>query len=173
MNKFSIISIIAIIIIAIPILYGIWNIYSVEQLQFGTPNMEFRYFEMSNSEKIEMCNPTPFFVSFTGLKISTFYAEDLKGEIIFDPTTIGPQDSIIIQGNFSSESYEESQYFFLHMDWEYYDEGAIRLDPSQMTVETNLETKIIGLIPYQKNIVQSGFDFMDMMNNESKCKAND
>ena len=53
MNKYTIITIIAIVVIIIPVFYGIWSIYAVEQLQLRTPNSEFRYFEMSNDEKIQ------------------------------------------------------------------------------------------------------------------------
>ena len=173
MNKYSIITIIAIIVIIIPILYGIWGIYAVEQLQLRTPNSEFRYFEMSNDEKIQLCNPMPFFVSFNGLKISTYYANDLKGVFELEQTTIEPQISEVMEGDFSSENFSESQYLFLHMDWEFYDEGAIRLDPSKMVVITNFETKIIGIIPYQTTITQSGFDFPKMMNEDSSCENSD
>ncbi|MDH3277112.1 MAG: thr operon leader peptide [Nitrosopumilus sp.] len=173
MNKYSIITVIAIIVIIIPILYGLWSIYAVEQLQVRTPNSEFRYFEMSNDEKIQLCNPLPFFVSFNGLKISTYYADELKGEFELGQTKIEPQISEVIEGNFYSENFSESQYFLLHMDWEFYDEGAIRLDPSKMLVITNFETKIIGIIPYQTTITQSGFEFIQMMNEDSKCGNSD
>ena len=73
MNKYSLISIIAIIVIIIPVLYGVWSIFSVDQLKIGTPNEEFSYFEMSSYEKIKICNPMPFFVSFNGLTITTYY----------------------------------------------------------------------------------------------------
>jgi len=173
MNKYSIITVIAIIVIIIPILYGMWSIYSVEQLQIRTSTSEFRYFEMSNYEKIQICNPVPFFVSFNGLKIAVYYANDLKGLFELGPTTIAPQIFEELAGEFSSESFSESQYFFMHMDWEYYDEGAARLDPSKMVVLTTFETKIIGVIPYHTTITQSGFDFIQMMNDNSRCENKD
>jgi len=55
------------------------GIYSVEQLQLRAPNVEFSYFEMSSYEKIQMCNPLPFFVSFNDLEIRVYYTSDLKG----------------------------------------------------------------------------------------------
>ena len=79
MNKHSIITTMAIIVIIIPVLYGVWGILSVEQIQLRTPNEDFSYFEMAHDEKIQMCNPMPFFVSFNGMKIETFYTEDIKG----------------------------------------------------------------------------------------------
>ena len=172
MNKYSIITIIAIIVIVIPVLYSIWGIYSVERLQLGTPNSEFRFFESSNYEKIEMCNPLPFFVSFNGLRIETYYTNDLKGVFEIGPTTINPNTSEVIDIEFTSENFSESQYIFMHMDWEFYGDGPTRLDPSKMEVVTTYETKIIGVIPYQNTITQSGFDFTNMMNTDSKCENN-
>ena len=103
MNKYSVITAIAIIVIIIPIFYGVWNIYSVEQLQLGTPNVEFSYFEMSNYEKIQVCNPAPFFVSFNGLTIATYYTQDLKGIFEIGPTTIDSNTVEVLGLDFSSE----------------------------------------------------------------------
>jgi len=173
MNKYSIITIIAIILIIIPISYGLWGIYSVEQLQLRTPDDEFSYFDMSNYEQIEVCNSMPFFVSFNGLQIMTYYQNDLNGLFEMGPTTIGPNTSEILELEFSSESYAESQYVFMHMDGQFDREIPVRLDPNQMIVVINYETRIIGVIPYQNSITISAFDFTQMMNEDSSCENND
>ena len=169
MNKHSIITAIAIIVIIIPVLYGVWGIYSVDQIQLRTPNEEFSYFEMANKEEILICNPMPFFVSFNGMKIETFYTEDEKGVFEIGPTTLEPSTSKISQLNFSSESFSESQYLFMHMDGQFDGEIPIRLDPNKMIVTTTFETRIIGVIPYETTITLSAFDFTNMMNEESSC----
>jgi LEA14-like dessication related protein len=173
MNRYSIITAIAIIVIIIPVFYGMWGIYSVEQLQFGNPNSEFRYFEMSNYEKIEICNPMPFFVGFNGLTIATYYTNDLKGVFEMGPTTISPNSSEILDVNFSSDNFSEAQYLFMHMDGQFAGEIPFRLDPSKMVVVTTYETRIIGVIPYQNTITQSGLEFTNMMNEESSCEKAD
>ena len=170
MNKYSIITTIAIIVIIIPVLYGVWNIYSVEQLQLVTTNTEFSYFEMSNYEKIQICNPMPFFVSFNGLTIATYYTQDLKGIFELGPTTIDPNTIELLDLNFSSENFAESQYLFMHMDGQFAGELPIRLDPTKMIVVSTFVTKIIGVIPYQSTITQSGFEFTKMMNEKSSCE---
>ena len=170
MNKYSIITTIAIIVIIIPVLYGVWNIYSVEQLQLVTTNTEFSYFEMSNYEKIQICNPMPFFVSFNGLTIATYYTQDLKGIFELGPTTIDPNTIELLDLNFSSENFAESQYLFMHMDGQFAGELPIRLDPTKMIVVSTFDTKIIGVIPYQSTITQSGFEFTKMMNEKSSCE---
>lgn len=169
MNKYSIITAVAIIVIIIPILYGVWAIFSVEQIQLRTPNEEFSYFEMANKEEIQICNPMPFFVSFNGMKIETFYTEDVKGSFDIGPTTLEPETSKIFEVNFSSDNYSESQYLFMHMDGQFDGEVPVRLNPNEMVVTTSVETRIIGLIPYQTTVTQSAFDFTNMMNEDSSC----
>jgi len=170
MNKYSIITAVAIIVIITPILYGVWGIYSVEQLQLRTSSSEFSYFEMSNYEKIEICNPMPFFVSFNGLKIEPYYTNDIKGVFEIGPTTISPNTSEILDVNFSSDNFAEAQYLFMHMDGQFDGAIPIRLDPNMMVVVTTFETRIIGVIPYQNTIAESAFDFTNMMNEESSCE---
>ena len=173
MNRYSIITAIAIIVIIMPILYGVWGIYSVDKLQLRGQSNGFSYFDMSNYETIEMCNPMPFFVGFNGLKIEVYYLNDIKGVFEIGPTTINPNTLETLDVNFSSDNFSEAQYLFMHMDGQFGGEIPIRLDPSQMVVVTNFETRIIGVIPYQNTITQSAFDFTNMMNEESSCeKAN-
>jgi hypothetical protein len=95
-----------------------------------------------------------------------------------------------LDADFSSENFAESQYLFMHMDGQFDGEIPIRLDPSKMVVQfdgeipirldpskmvvvTTFETKIIGVIPYQNTITQSGFDFTNMMNEDSRCENRD
>ena len=169
MNKYSIITAIAIIVIVIPVLYGVWSVFSVEQIQLRTPNEEFSYFEMSSNEEIQICNPMPFFVSFNGVKIETFYTEDMKGIFQIGPATLEPNTSQISELNFLSDNFSESQYLFMHMDGQFDGEVPIRLNPNKMVVTTTFETRIIGIIPYQTTITQTGFDFTNMMNEDSSC----
>ncbi|HUU49040.1 MAG TPA: thr operon leader peptide [Nitrosopumilaceae archaeon] len=173
MDKYSIITLISIIVIIGSVSYGVWGIYSVEQLQLRTPNTEFRYFEMANYETMEMCNPMSFFTSFDALRIEAYYTNDLKGVFEIGSTTINPNTSKVIDIQFSSENFAESQYLFMHMDGQFEDELPIRLDPSKMIMVTNFETKIIGIIPYQSTITQSGLEFTKMMNEDSRCEESD
>ena len=170
MNKYSIITAIAIIVIVIPVLYGVWSVFSVEQIQLRTPNEEFSYFEMSSNEEIQICNPMPFFVSFNGVQIETFYTEDIKGIFEIGPTTLEPNTSQILELNFLSDNFSESQYLFMHMDGQFDGEVPIRLNPNKMAVTTTFDTRIIGVIPYQTTITQTGFDFTNMMNEDSSCE---
>ena len=173
MNRYSIISVIAITIIVISILYGVWGIYSVEQLQLRTQNPQFSYFDFASYEKIRVCNPTSFFVSFSGIAIDVYYLKDLKGSFRIGPSTIDPHSSKIIDSDFSSENFSEAQYLFMHMDGQFDGEVPIRLNPEEMKVITTYESRIIGVIPYHQTHIQSGFEFTKMMNGEISCEKID
>ena len=112
----------------------------------------------------------PFFVSFNGFTIATYYSQNLKGIFEVGPTTINPNTTEVLELNFYSENFAESQYLFMHMDGQFDGEVPVRLDPSSMIVVTTFDTKIIGVIPYQSTITQSGFDFTKMMNEKSSCE---
>ena len=170
MNKHTIISSIAIVVIALPIMYGIWGIYSVEKLQLRTENDQFSYFDFASNEKIKVCNPMPFYLSFSGINIDVYYLNDLKGEFHLGSEIIDPNSSKILDVDFSSENFSEAQYLFMHMDGQFYGEVPIRLNPQEMKVSTTYQTKIVGVIPYQKTITQSGLEFTQMMNEKNSCE---
>lgn len=169
MNKYSVISAIAIAVIMIPILYGIWGMYSIEQLQIRTEKDQFSYFDFANNEKIKICNPTSFFVTFSGLSIDVYYLNDIKGDFKMGPNTLDPNSSKILEMNFSSNSFSEAQYLFMHMDGQFDGEVPIRLNPNEMKVSTTFETKIIGVIPFEQTVTKSAFEFTQMMNEDISC----
>jgi len=84
-----------------------------------------------------------------------------------------PKTSQVLDVNFSSENFSESQYLFMHMDGQFDGEIPIRLDTSQMAVVTEFETRIIGIIPYHNTIAQSGLEFTTMMNEDFSCERSD
>jgi len=170
MNKYSIISTIAIAIIVIPIVYGLWGIYSVEQLQLRSEKNQFRYFDFANYEKIRICNPTSFYVSFSEITMDVYYLNDLKGEFKIGQSILEPNSTEILDVDFSSDNFSEAQYLFMHMDGQFDGEVPIRLNPNEMKVTTTYETKIIGIIPYEQTITTSGFEFTQMMNEGVSCK---
>ena len=65
MNKYSTITLIAIIIIIIPFAYSGLNIIGANQLEYKwSGSEEFSFFAMSNNGDIEFCNTMPFPTSF-------------------------------------------------------------------------------------------------------------
>lgn len=167
MDKHTLIVIIASIIIAITFVYSGWNIYAINQLQInGTNEDGFRFFEMISDGSIEICNPLPFFVNFNKLSIVTFFDSYNKGTFSSKQINISPQSSVMVNGTFSSESFPEAQYLALHFDGIFSGTAPERIDPRKLIIVTEIETPILGLIPYTVTKQYSGLYFWETMNGD-------
>jgi len=167
MNKHTIITSIAIIIIVIPFAYSASSIVGVQQLEYRWNNPgEFSFFAMLNDGEIEFCNANPFWVGFERFEISAFYQADLLGSFSIQPLTINPYSSEIEEGVFASEGRLEAQHIFMTFDFEF-DGGNIRLDPNQFIITISADTPILGIIPYSTTTQMSGFEFDKKMNTEN------
>ncbi|MGV7226986.1 MAG: thr operon leader peptide [Nitrosopumilus sp.] len=167
MNKHSVITIIAIIIIIIPFAHSGLSIVGVEQLEYrwNSPG-SFTFFTMSNHGNVEFCNPMPFWISFERLEIATFYDTNHMGSFMVEPTTLNPLSSSVQQGIFSSQEIAASQHVFMTLDFEF-DGGDIRLDPNKLIIVLRADMPIMGVIPYSTTSQISGFDFDQLMNSEN------
>ena len=170
MNKFSIVTIIAIIIIIIPFAYSGLNIIGANQLEYKwSSSEEFSFFAMSNNGDIEFCNPMPFSTSFQKFQIMTFYDAENIGTYEITSTTIEPQSSIIKEGNFSTEEFQSTQHMFMTLDYEF-DGGAIRVDPNKFIILVNIQTSIAGIIPYSHTNQITGFELdQNLKTKELSC----
>ena len=120
---------------------------------------------MSNHGEIEFCNPIPFWTSFQKLDITIFYNEENLGSFAVNSVTINPLSSTIQKGTFSSKEISSAQHIFMTLDFEF-DEGDIRLDPNKLITVIQIDTPIIGVIPYSSTTQISGFDLDTIMNSE-------
>jgi len=166
MNKHTIITTIAIIVIITPIVYSGLSIIGVQQLEYRWDNPgEFNFFAMLNEGEMEFCNTMPFWITFQRFEISTFYQSDHLGSFTVEPLTINPYSSAIAEGIFTSEERSETQHIFMTFDF-MFNGGNIRLDPNQFIIVVNTNTPILGIIPYSTTTQFSGFDLDKMMNAE-------
>ncbi len=166
MNKHSIITAIAIVIIIIPFAYSGLSIVGTQQLEYRWDNPgEFTFFTMLNQGEMEFCNTIPFWITFQKFEISTFYQSEHLGSFVVQPLTINPYSSIVQEGIFSSEEISESQHIFMTFDF-MFNGGNIRLDPNQFIIVITTDTPILGIIPYSSTTQISGFEFDKMMNAE-------
>ena len=166
MNKYSIVTIIAILVIIFPFAYSALNIIGANQLEYKwSSSEEFSFYAMSNNGDMEFCNPMPFSTSFQKFQIGTFYDTKIIGKYEIISTTIEPQSSIIKKGNFSTEEFQSTQHMFMTLDYEF-DGGAIRVDPNKFIVLVTIQTPIMGIITYSNTIQISGFELDQIMKNE-------
>lgn len=170
MNKYSTITLIAIIIIIIPFAYSGLNIIGANQLEYKwSGSEEFSFFAMSNNGDVEFCNTMPFPTSFQKFQIVTFYDAKNIGMYEITSATIEAQSSIIKEGNFSTEEFQSTQHMFMTLDYEF-DGGAVRVDPNKFIVLVNIQTPIAGIIPYSHTSQITGFELdQTMKNQELSC----
>ncbi len=166
MNKHSIITIIAIIIIILPFAHSGLSILGIQELEYrwDSPG-QFNFFTMSNHGKIEFCNSLPFWISFERITISPYFEENYLGSFSVESSTINPSSSIIQEGIFLSEKSAAAQHIFMALDFEF-DGGDIRLDPNQLIVIVQADMPVLGIIPYSTTEKISGFEFDKTMNSE-------
>jgi len=166
MNRYSIITLIAIIIIVTPFAYSGLNIIGANQLEYKWNGVEeFSFFEMSNNGEMEFCNPMPFPTNFQDFKIISFYDGKNIGEFEINSLTIAPKLSIVEKGNFSTEEFQSTQHMFMTLDYEF-GGGAVRVDPNKFIVLVSIQTPIVGIIPYSHTIQISGFELDQIMKNQ-------
>ncbi len=166
MNKHSIITAIAIVVVVIPFAHSASSIVGAQQLEYRWDNPgEFTFFTMLNQGEMELCNTIPFWTSFQKFEIATFYQSKHLGSFIVQPLTINPYSSVVQEGIFSSEERSESQHIFMTFDF-MFNGGNIRLDPNQFVILISTDTPILGIIPYSSTTQISGFEFDKMMNAE-------
>jgi hypothetical protein len=167
MNKHSIITLIAIIVIIIPFAFSASSIVGVQQLEYRWDNPgEFTFFTMLNQGEIEFCNTIPFWISFQNFEVSAFYQKDQLGSFTVQPMSINPYSSVVKEGVFKSEEMSEAQHIFMTFDF-MFNGGNIRLDPNQFIIVVNTDIPIMGVIPYSITTQISGFEFDKMMNAEN------
>jgi len=166
MNKHSIITAIAIVVIVIPFAYSALSIVGAQQLEYRWDNPgEFTFFTMLNQGEMEFCNTIPFWTTFQKFEISLFYQSGHLGSFVVQPLTISPYSSVVEGGIFTSEGMAESQHIFMTFDF-MFNGGNIRLDPNQFVILISTDTPILGIIPYSSTTQISGFEFDKMMNAE-------
>jgi hypothetical protein len=167
MNKYTIITIIAIVGITIPFVYSGLNVYSAEKVQFRwSVPQEFNYFLMSNGGEIEFCNVTPWYANFKKFQVDIVYDSENKGIFVAEPVKIQSYSASKQAGIFSSTELNLAQYLLMQLDFQF-DGGDARVDPKKMTVIVNIDTPIIGIIPYSTTTTYSGLDFDKIMKGEN------
>ena len=166
MNKHTVITIIAIIVIVTPIAYSGLSIIGVQQLEYRWDNPgEFTFFTMLNHGEMEFCNTIPFWISIQKFEIESFYQSDTLGTFTVPSLSINPLSSTVDAGIFKSEEMSEAQHIFMTFDF-MFNGGNIRLDPNQFIIAISVDTPILGLIPYTTTTQISGFEFDKLMNAE-------
>lgn len=168
MNKHTIIVITASVVIAATFVFSAFNIYAAEQIQFvGNEKEGFSYFNMINSEQLSVCNSLPFYVTLSKINMIMVFDKKEIGIYRIQDVVLSPFTISNIKGNFKSENFDEAQYYAFHFDGEFSESIPIRTDSMKFSIISEIDTPIIGIIPYTVNKQYSGQEFWNMMNEKN------
>lgn len=168
-DKYAVITIIAIITIAITVIYSGLGIVAASNiiLEWADEN-NFKFFEMTNNKDIIICNPLPIPVTFNQIQIGVFYEGNERGVLTIPGTVLEPGKNIV-DSIFVSEHFAGNQYLMMEFDAQLTGTSTIRHDLRQLILVVNIDTPILGVIPYSTSHQYQGLDFMEMMNQKTKC----
>ena len=120
MNRYSVITAVAIVVIVSPFAFSGLSILGAQQLEYrwNSPG-EFSFFALSNHGEVEFCNTVPFWISLQKFEIAPHYAENHMGTYTVEQMTLNPSSSEVQQGTFRTENYSATQQVFLTFDFQF------------------------------------------------------
>ena len=168
MDKHTVIVIIASIAIVGTIGVSVWNVLAAEQIQIKAVNEGyFSYFDLMNNGEILICNPLSMPVSFSQMQISMIYVDEKIGWVQFPGVTVEAQSEIREKGRFGTSDFKQAQYLALHFDGMYNGVIPSRIDLENITIRTEIDSLVLGFIPYSTVKQYPGLDFWFLMNDKN------
>ncbi len=167
MNRYTIISIIAITGIVVPCLYGIVNVYAAQNIEYRWYGQsDFSLFELTDNGSIEFCNTVPFWSNFERIEMTVLRNDVAIGTFATESVVLDPNSSDVVHVTFTSSSFAMSLNELMTIDF-VLDGGSFRVDPNEFTVILEIDTTIIGVIPYSTVTQLDMIEFDQMMNTEN------
>lgn len=162
-NRYTAITISAIIVIIAPFAVSAANIAGAEQVRYrwDSPGM-FSFFKLSNGGSLEVCNTLPFWTSFESLEITAYYQGERLGAYTVGPLTMNPLESSVHEGTFSSDHIAGVYRVFMSIDHGI-SSGDMSIDPRFFVINAGISTPILGLVPYHTTHQVSALEFDQIM----------
>ena len=164
MNRYSVVTVVAIIVIVSPFAVSAINVVGVQQTDYRWNSAEtFSFFKLSTGGELEFCNRLPFFVNFQNFDVTMYYKEKELGTYSTGPLALDPYSSSVRDGVFRSSDRTAAHNIFMTFDFGVAGGEAMRINPADFIVETKADTPIIGLIPYSTTTSMGGLEFDQIM----------
>ena len=168
MNKHTIIVIVASIVIIGSIGFSGWNIFASEQIQMkAIKEGYFSYFDLINNEQVLFCNPSSLPASFKEIRISMIYVDKNIGVLHFSDVVLDSNSEMKKQGKFNSDDSKQIQYLALHFDGMYNGVIPTRIDSNNIMIVTEIDSPVLGFIPFTTVNQYPGLEFWSLMNNQN------
>lgn len=167
MNKHTVVAVLATIAIVGTVGFSAWNVAAADQIQIKAINEGyFSYFDLINNPKIMICNPTPLPVNFDEIRISMVYDGQNIGIVHFPVKSLDSNSETKLEGSLNTEQFKQLQYLGLHFDAMYNDVIPSRIPLKTVNIVTEINSKILGLIPYSTTKEHPGVNFWYLMDNK-------
>lgn len=169
-NKHTIIVIVSIVVIAGSLGYSSLNVISAKELEFGWPHQSFEFTSVIIGKTLEVCNNSSLPATFQKYSFTIIYDENVLGTFSTGNGGFAPHTSGNVYGKFVSNDERISNIFLSFMDTEAGGTDVARMDLGKMKVMTNLDTTVMGVIPFSIPHEYSGEEFMKMLNTKTSCE---
>lgn len=170
MNRHNIIVIVASVVIAGTLGFSASGVVVAENIKFGASDgKDFRYFRVINSEKVAVCNPTILYANIYDINIHMTSNGSPIGQLSLPGGFLEAGSVNVVEGVFTSESYQRIQYLAQRFDT--LSQGIIlqRASPDSLIITTEVQANILGFIPYHATKSYEALDFVDEINSGGAC----
>ena len=155
-------------IIAITLVGYSINTYALSNLQFrssGGENFDFATF--SANVRMEVCNPTSYPASFDKYHMQVFYKEKAFATMDIKGGNISPKQSEILDGDVSIDRGMISDLFIQSLADGFSGTQTPAFNQNDMTVNTTIEAKVLGFIPYTETKSNTMTEFQEIMSSRN------
>ena len=170
MNKHTVITIAASIIIVGVVGFSFLNAFASKQIEVrGIEPGYFSFFDLTNNEIILACNPSSIPMNIKNISISLEYNDENIGAVNFPDVNLEPNSVSQIQGYLQTDEFKQMQYLTLHFDGMYDGVVPARIHLDGILVKVTTSTPILGVIPYSSTQEFPILSFWEYMNDSHSC----
>jgi hypothetical protein len=170
-NRHTVIVIVSIIVIAATLGYSSLNVVSAKDLQFRWHQSgSFDLLSIMFGGKLVACNNSDYPANFAKYSFNVIYDGQSLGTFSTNSGGVLPHTSMMIDGKFSTDDNRVSQILLASLDTALGNsEAAARINVNKVSVIATLDTTVIGIVPFSITHEYSGQEFLQMMNQKTRC----
>jgi len=155
-------------IIAITLIGYSINTYALSNLQFKSSGGEnFNFATLSANVRMEACNPTSYPASFDKYHMQVLYKEKAFATMDIKGGTISPKQSENLDGNVAIDRGMIADLYMQSLADGFSGTQTPAFNQNDMTVNTTIEAKVLGFIPYTETKSHTMTEFQEIMSSQN------
>jgi hypothetical protein len=144
------------------------NTYAVSSLQFRSAGgRDLDLATLSADVRVEACNPTSFSASFDKYHMAVMYKGKEFATMDVKGGTVSPKQSAILDGNVAIDREIMAGMFMQGLVDGFSGKQTPEFNQDDMTVNTTLEAKVLGFMPYTEAKTHTMTEFQDIMSSQN------